>query len=130
MDHTQVKYDIVLRENETYGDMVAMVRGKYRVLPSAHVALTYDFPEWMKVPGDYTTPLVDRVEDKDVELFMAVKMDFANLTLCVTYGNVDVGRYSAMRRKDFGLTEDGTDVVPPKPIPWRGSLFAINFVSC
>ncbi|XP_013594925.1 PREDICTED: uncharacterized protein LOC106303121 [Brassica oleracea var. oleracea] len=25
-----------------------------------------------------------------------------------------------MRREEFGLTEDGTDVVPPKPIPWRG----------
>ncbi|KAF3591399.1 hypothetical protein DY000_02025362 [Brassica cretica] len=66
MDHTQVKYDIVLRENETYGDLVAMVRGKYRVLPSAPVALTYDFPEWMKVHGDYTTPPVDILEDKDV----------------------------------------------------------------
>ncbi|KAF3561686.1 hypothetical protein DY000_02012919 [Brassica cretica] len=92
MDHTQVKYDIVLRENETYGDLVSMVRGKYRVLPSEPVALTYDFPEWMKVPGDYTTPPVDILEDKDVELFMA----------------------------EFGVTEDGTDVVPPKPIPWRG----------
>nr|VDC80514.1 unnamed protein product [Brassica rapa] len=25
-----------------------------------------------------------------------------------------------MRREEFGVTEDGTDVVPPKPIPWRG----------
>ncbi|KAF3591398.1 hypothetical protein DY000_02025361 [Brassica cretica] len=25
-----------------------------------------------------------------------------------------------MRREEFGLTEDGIDVVPPKPIPWRG----------
>ena len=66
MDHTQVKYDIVMRENETYGGLVARVRGKYRVLPSEPVALTYDFPEWMKVPGDYTTPPVDILEDKDV----------------------------------------------------------------
>ncbi|XP_013607536.1 PREDICTED: uncharacterized protein LOC106314149 [Brassica oleracea var. oleracea] len=120
MDHTQVKYNIVLRENETYGDLVAMVRGKYRVLLSEHVALTNDFPEWMKVPGDYTTPPVDILEDKDVELFMAVRMDYVNLTLCVAYGNVEVGHYHTMRREEFGLTEDGTDVVPPKPILWRG----------
>ncbi|KAH0869732.1 hypothetical protein HID58_076754 [Brassica napus] len=121
MDHTQVKYDIVLRENETYGGLVARVRGKYRVLPSEPVALTYDFPEWMKVPGDYTTPPVDILEDKDVELFMAVRMDYVNLTLCVAYGNVEVGRYHTMQREEFGLTEDETDVVPPKPIPWRVS---------
>ncbi|KAF3502535.1 hypothetical protein F2Q69_00039997 [Brassica cretica] len=120
MDHTQVKYNIVLRENETYGDLVAMVRGKYRVLLSEHVALTNDFPEWMKVPGDYTTPPVDILEDKDLELFMAVRMDYVNLTLCVAYGNVEVGHYHTMRREEFGLTEDETDVVPPKPILWRG----------
>ncbi|CAF1725473.1 unnamed protein product [Brassica napus] len=97
-----------------------MVRGKYRVLPSEPVALTYDFPEWMKVPGDYTTPPVDILEDKDVELFMAVRMDYVNLTLCLAFGNVEVGRYHTMRREEFGVTEDGTDVVPPKPIPWRG----------
>ena len=130
INHTNVKYDLVLKENETYEELVTMVRGKYPIHHSEPVALTYDFPEWMKVPGDYTTPLVDRVEDKDVELFMAVKMDFANLTLCVTYGNVDVGRYSAMRRKDFGLTEDGTDVVPPKPIPWRGWWCDTHYFSC
>ncbi|KAF3485890.1 hypothetical protein F2Q69_00055851 [Brassica cretica] len=48
-------------------------------------------------------------------------MDYVNLTLCVAYGNVEVGRYHTMQREEFGLTEDGTDVVPPKPIPWRVS---------
>ncbi|KAF3610134.1 hypothetical protein DY000_02049512 [Brassica cretica] len=121
INHTNVKYDLVLKENETYEELVTMVRGKYPIHHSEPVAMTYDFPEWMKVPGDYSTPPVDIVEDTDVELFMAVRTDFANLTLCVTYGNVDVGRYSAMQREEFGLTEDGTDVVPPKPIPWRVS---------
>ncbi|CAN7014174.1 unnamed protein product [Brassica rapa subsp. trilocularis] len=120
INHVDVKYDLVLKENETYEELVAMVRGKYQIHHTEPVALTYDFPEWMKVPGDYTTPPVDILDDKDVELFMAVRMDFANLMLCVTYGNVDVARYSQIQREEFGLTEDGTDVVPPKPIPWRG----------
>ncbi|KAG5411131.1 hypothetical protein IGI04_007450 [Brassica rapa subsp. trilocularis] len=120
INHVDVKYDLVLKENETYEELVAMVRGEYPIHHTEPVALTYDFPEWMKVPGDYTTPPVDILDDKDVELFMAVRMDFANLTLCVTYENVDVVRYSQMWREEFGLTEDGTDVVPPKPIPWRG----------
>ncbi|CAN6931194.1 unnamed protein product [Brassica oleracea] len=120
INHVDVKYDLVSKENESYEELVAMVRGKYPIHHTEPVALTYDFPEWMKVPEDYTTPPVDILDDKDVELFMAVRMDFANLTLCVTYGNVDMARYSQMRREEFGLTEDGTDVVPPKPIPWRG----------
>ncbi|KAG2330349.1 hypothetical protein Bca52824_001529 [Brassica carinata] len=120
MDHTQVKYDVVLRENETYEALVETVRGKYGILPTEPVALTYDFPEWMKVPGDYTIPPVDILEDKDVELFMAVRMDCVSLTMCVAFGNEEVGRYLTMRREEFGLTEDGTDVIPPKPIPWRG----------
>ncbi|CAH8354476.1 unnamed protein product [Eruca vesicaria subsp. sativa] len=99
IDNTQVKYDVVLRENETYNDLVEMVRGKYHVLPSEVVALTYDFPDWRKIPGDYTTPPVDILEDGDVELFMAVRMDFVNLAICVAYGNEDVDCYKIMRRE-------------------------------
>ncbi|KAF3608751.1 hypothetical protein DY000_02047614 [Brassica cretica] len=53
---------------------------------------------------------------------MAVRMDFVNLALCVTYGSQCVGHYRTIRREEFGLTEDGTDVFPPKPKPWRGYL--------
>ncbi|KAG2321673.1 hypothetical protein Bca52824_014886 [Brassica carinata] len=109
IDHTHVKYDLVVKENETYEALVSMVKDKYRVSPSEPVALTFDFLEWMKVPGDFTTPPVDILEHQDVELFMAVRMDFASLTLCVVYDS-----------QEFGLTEDGCEVVPPKPIPWRG----------
>ena len=130
INHVDVKYDLVSKENESYEELVAMVRGKYPIHHTEPVALTYDFPEWMKVPEDYTTPPVDILDDKDVELFMAVRMDFANLTLCVTYGNVDMARYSQMRREEFGLTEDGTDVVPPKPIPWRGWWCDTHYFSC
>ncbi|KAJ4910579.1 DBD_Tnp_Mut domain-containing protein [Raphanus sativus] len=120
VNHSDKKYDLVLKENETYEALVSMVKDKYCVVHSEPVALTYDFPEWMKVTGDFTTPPVDIVEDQDVELFMAVRMDFAGLTLCVVYGSQEVGHYRTIRRDEFGLTEDGTEVVPPKPTPWRG----------
>lgn len=114
-----MKYDVVVKENETYDALVEMVRETFRILPSEPVSLTYDFPDWMKIPGDYTTPPVDIVEDGDVELLMAVRMDFVNLAMCVAHGNEAVGRYRMVRREEFGLTEDGIEVVPPKPIPWR-----------
>ncbi|KAF3571764.1 hypothetical protein F2Q69_00061709 [Brassica cretica] len=120
IDHTGVKYDVVLKENETYEALVEMVRKKYQVFPSELLLLTYDYPDMMKIPGNYTTPPVEIIEDGDVEFFMAVRMDFVNLTMCVTYGNEDVGHHRTIRREEFGLTEDGTDMHPPKPRPWRG----------
>ncbi|KAJ4872655.1 DBD_Tnp_Mut domain-containing protein [Raphanus sativus] len=73
----------------------------------------------MKVPGDFTKPPLEILEDQDVALFMAVRMEFASLVLCVVYGSMEVGEFRRIRRDEFGLTEDGTDVVPPKPVPWR-----------
>lgn len=43
-DHTDVKYDVVLKENETYDAVMEMVRGKYRVLPFEPVILTMTSP--------------------------------------------------------------------------------------
>lgn len=120
-DDTEVKYDVVVRENETYESVVEMVRKKFGVLPYEPVALTYDFPQWMKAPGATTTAPVDIVEDGDVELFMAMRMDFVDLQLCVAYGEQDVGEYRIMREEEFG-----TCVVPPKPIPWRGENLSCN----
>ncbi|KAF2557097.1 hypothetical protein F2Q68_00014852 [Brassica cretica] len=47
IDHTEVKYDVVVNE---YDALVEMVRGKFRVFPSEPVLLTYDFPYLMKIP--------------------------------------------------------------------------------
>lgn len=81
VDPVSVKYDLVVKENETYESLVAMVREKYDVHPSTPVSLTYDFPDWMKVPGDSKNPPVDIFEDRDVELFMELRIDFADLRL-------------------------------------------------
>ncbi|KAJ4887021.1 DBD_Tnp_Mut domain-containing protein [Raphanus sativus] len=122
IQQSKVKYDLVLKENESYESLVSMVREKYQVFPGEPVVLTFDFPDWMKVPGDFTKPPLEILEDQDVALFMAVRMEFASLVLCVVYGSMEVGEFRRIRRDEFGLTEDGTDVVPPKPVPWRGRV--------
>lgn len=101
VDQTEVKYDESIRENETYASLLNIMKHKYkleeRLLPTEQVLLTYDFPDWMKVPGQFTTPPVEIKEDGDMELFMSVKQDYADLQLCVTFGDQVVGRYLAHR---------------------------------
>lgn len=111
VDQTEVKYDVSIRENETYVSLLDIVKSKYkleeRLLPTEPVLLTYDYPDWMKVPGRYTTPPVEIKEDGDVELFMSVKLDYADLPLCVSFGNMMVGRYLEQRLvEEEGLRQE------------------------
>ncbi|KAF3500928.1 hypothetical protein F2Q69_00044618 [Brassica cretica] len=82
VDHVEVKYDVVVRENVSFEAFLEMVKEKFRLgerlLPSEPLLLTYDYPDPMKVPGEYTSAPVEIKEDGDVELFMAVKLDFVN----------------------------------------------------
>ncbi|KAL0724134.1 hypothetical protein Bca4012_038733 [Brassica carinata] len=40
--------------------------------------------------------------------------------MCKDFGQQDVDQYRIMRREEYGVAEDGTDVVPPRQISWRG----------
>ncbi|KAG2312162.1 hypothetical protein Bca52824_023719 [Brassica carinata] len=74
VDHTRVKYDVIMKENETYSSVMGIVRSKYKLdqllLPTEPVLLTYDFPEYTTATGDYTSPPVETLNDSDVEMFM------------------------------------------------------------
>nr|VDD35502.1 unnamed protein product [Brassica oleracea] len=96
VDHTEVKYDVAVRENKSYDSLMEMVKEQFqlreRLLPSEPVILTYDFPDLMKVLGEYTRAPVEIKDNGDVELFMAVKLDFSktndeqNIALELSYG--------------------------------------------
>lgn len=47
-DPTERKYDVVVHENQTYASLMDLVRTRYSVGVQTTVALTYEFPEWMK----------------------------------------------------------------------------------
>lgn len=44
----------------------------------------------MKEPGEYTAGPLEIKDDRDVEVFMAVRVDCVWLELYVTYGDADV----------------------------------------
>ncbi|KAJ4876226.1 Uncharacterized protein Rs2_41244 [Raphanus sativus] len=65
--------------------------------------MTYRLPEWMLVPDGNKTPPITIQETPDVEVMMAVRAWFADLTLSVTIGAEDVARYQFFCRTDFNI---------------------------
>ncbi|KAG2328265.1 hypothetical protein Bca52824_010993 [Brassica carinata] len=65
--------------------------------------MTYRLPEWMLIPDGNKTPPITVLETPDVEVMMAVRAWFAELTLCVTIGAKDVARYQFFCRTDFNI---------------------------
>lgn len=124
VDHTRVKYDVILRENETFSSVMGIVRSKYKLdqllLPTEPVLLTYDFPEYTILTGDYTSPPVEIKDDGDVQLFMAIRMDQAGLEMYVTFGDRDVSLYRRQRRGEDGIEDDEVVMRAPKRMSQPG----------
>ncbi|KAJ4902146.1 Uncharacterized protein Rs2_16097 [Raphanus sativus] len=57
-NHVESKYNVPLKENESYGSLVPTVKEKYKLdqflLPTEPL-FTYELPDWMKESGEYTT---------------------------------------------------------------------------
>ncbi|KAG2266065.1 hypothetical protein Bca52824_073144 [Brassica carinata] len=65
--------------------------------------MTYRLPEWMLIPNGNNTPPNTILETPDVQVMMAVRAWFADLTLCVTIGAEDVARSQFFCRADFNI---------------------------
>ncbi|CAN6999296.1 unnamed protein product [Brassica rapa subsp. trilocularis] len=65
--------------------------------------MTYRRLEWMLIPDGNKTPPITILETPDVQVMMAVRAWFADLTLCVTIGAEDVARYQFFYRADFNI---------------------------
>ncbi|CAN6914348.1 unnamed protein product, partial [Brassica oleracea] len=120
-DPTERKHEVMVHENQTYASVLDLVRTRYSVGLETAVTLTYEFPEWMKGPGDLSPPPVDVREDGDVELFMSIRIELPATRLMVTIGNDVVARYLFQRRDNYtvigsskGVTSDNTRTYPPR----------------
>ncbi|KAF3505424.1 hypothetical protein F2Q69_00041941 [Brassica cretica] len=126
-NHIESKYDVQLKENESYSSLVATVKEKYRLdqflLPTEHVLLTYELPDWMKETDEYTSPPLEIKDDRDVEVFMAVRVDCVWLELYVTYGDADVSRYRRLTAMEEGLILIANPRPAQQPLTrWRGAV--------
>ncbi|CAN6998170.1 unnamed protein product [Brassica rapa subsp. trilocularis] len=69
------------------------------------VALTYQLPEWMILPDGPTTPPINLLTDKDVELMASVMDYMADAVLYVTSGPELVAKYQFVCRTPFCIDD-------------------------
>ncbi|KAJ0255795.1 hypothetical protein HA466_0088470 [Hirschfeldia incana] len=118
-DPTERQYEIMVHENQTYASVMDLVRTRYSVGLETAVTLTYEFPEWMKAPGELSSPPVDVKEDGDVELFMSIKIELPGTKLMVTIGNDVVARYLFQRREDYTVIGSSRGMLHDKKQSYR-----------
>ncbi|CAH8301801.1 unnamed protein product [Eruca vesicaria subsp. sativa] len=70
--------------------------------PTEPALLTYDFPDYTREADDYTAPPLEIKEDGDVELFMAVRVDYVWLKIYVTFGEENIEHYRRQKDKEDG----------------------------
>ncbi|WZZ53048.1 hypothetical protein YC2023_053155 [Brassica napus] len=119
-DPTERNYDVMVHESQTYASLMDLVRTRYSVDAHTAVALTYEFPKWMKVSGDGSTPPGDVKEDGDVDLFMLIRLELPDLRLMVTIWNDIVARYLFQNRDNYTVIGSSMGSVPPSTFCCQG----------
>lgn len=105
-------FSVLFDENGTYEMLVQTVKKRFYVGAATMMALTYQYPAWMLHPVGNKTPPVDFNEDGDVELFMAVHVDYPEMEICVTIGSYHVERYLFQRRSGYDVGGNSGAVGP------------------
>lgn len=104
-----------------------MVRETYKfvqlLLPTEPLLLTYEFSNWIKEPGDYTTLPVEIKQDGDIELFMSVRSDCVWLEIYVTFDERDVDLYIRQREEEDGINNEENQGSDSKLLPWKDKFY-------
>ncbi|KAF2606406.1 hypothetical protein F2Q68_00044576 [Brassica cretica] len=96
-------FPAIVRMSENFDSLERIVRSLYNLVIGTPISKTYRLPEWMLIPDGNKTPLITILQTPDVQVMMAVRAWFADLTLCVTIGAEDVSRYQFFCRADFNI---------------------------
>ncbi|CAN7049063.1 unnamed protein product [Brassica oleracea var. botrytis] len=96
-------FPAIVRTSETFDSLERIVRSLYNLAIETPILMTYRLPEWMLILDGNNTPPNTILETPDVQVMMAVRAWFADLTLCVTIGAEDVARSQFFCRADFNI---------------------------
>ncbi|KAL0716627.1 hypothetical protein Bca4012_065949 [Brassica carinata] len=98
-----IGFPALVRSLENFESLEQIVRSLYNLRITTPTTMTYRLPEWMLVPDGNRTPPTTILRTPDVDVMMAVRVLFAELTLCVTLGPEDVARFQFMCRTNFNI---------------------------
>ncbi|CAN6924700.1 unnamed protein product [Brassica oleracea] len=96
-------FPAIVRTSENFDSLERIVRSLYNLAIETPISMTCRLPEWMLIPDGNKTPPITILKTPDVQVMMAVRAWFADLTLCVTIGAEDVARYQFFCRADFNF---------------------------
>ncbi|WZZ70980.1 hypothetical protein YC2023_082350 [Brassica napus] len=96
-------FPAIVRMSENFDSLERIIRSLYNLSIGTPILMTYRLPEWMLIPDGNKTPPITILQTPDVQVMMAVRAWFADLTLSVTIGAEDVSRYQFFCRADFNI---------------------------
>ncbi|KAL0702007.1 hypothetical protein Bca4012_058129 [Brassica carinata] len=133
---------IMISGTDSFQGVVEMIRIRLCLGILTPVALTYQLPEWMRLPEASRTPPINLTCDKDVEILASVREYMTEPVIYVTSGPEPVAKYQFLCRYPFniddktylaeGVTEeqhrqDIRDLVGAHPIVCSKHLLEIMF---
>lgn len=96
---------VIIHQNDSIDGLVEMIRLTLDLGILTPVSLTYQLPEWMRLPDRPTTPPITLLTTKDVELMSSVIDYMADPVLYVTSGPEQVARYQFFCRTPFCIDD-------------------------
>ncbi|KAH0917888.1 hypothetical protein HID58_025548, partial [Brassica napus] len=82
---------VVINKNESLEGLLELIRIRLDLGILTPVALTYQLPDWMNLPGGAKTPPINLLTDKDVEIMTSVEDYMAEAVLFVTSDTIYLG---------------------------------------
>lgn len=96
---------IMITGTDSFEGLVEMIRIRLCLGILTPVALTYQLPEWMRLPEALRTPPINLTCDKDVEILASVREYMTEPVVYVTSGPEPVAKYQFLCRYPFTIGE-------------------------
>ncbi|CAN7048979.1 unnamed protein product [Brassica oleracea var. botrytis] len=96
-DEEDIGKRVMIKDDETYATLEAMVRRQYSLRPSTPL------PSWMLSPLGYKTPPTTINHTEDLCILLNVKISLSDLALLVIVGPRRVAEYEFLCRTRFSI---------------------------
>nr|VDD14904.1 unnamed protein product [Brassica rapa] len=102
-DENDVGKRVLIKADETYATLEAMVRREFSLRPSTPLVLTFRLPSWMLSPLGYKTPPTTITRTEDLCVLLNVQTSLSDLALIAIVGPRRVAEYEFLCRTRFSI---------------------------